>query len=342
MTPQVSLMVPVFNRADLVRECVESALSQTSPDLEVVLVDGASTDGTWDVCLEYATADQRVVAIRQEVNAGPVAGWRRCLEAASGEFATFLWSDDMLMPSFLERTTPFLADDEIAFVYTAAEIGASPGFGRVRYALPSTRIISSDAFVLGSLTTRGRFPVSPACAVFRLEDMRKAFVTELSMTPSIDLSATGAGVDLMFFLITASRRPRVAHVAAPLVFFRDHPGSISTGGRRDQVALQYALTRSWFAQEQGRSGLISTILAWHWLGRMRASRRLISPGTAARDYRGLTRPSDLPLAAIRLLVSRTIAHLPWVRDERAVPSAVPTGIRTAEPAPIDLGPEGHK
>jgi glycosyltransferase involved in cell wall biosynthesis len=293
-------------------------------DLEVVVVDGASTDGTWDVCLEYAAADPRVRVIREATNAGPVRGWWRCLAEARGTYATFLWSDDLLMPPFLERTLPFLADDDVAFAYTAAEIGESPGSGTVRYALPTTRVIRSDAFVVGSLTTRRRFPVSPACALFRLDDLRRNFVMELGTTPRLDLSATGAGVDLMLFLLAASHRPLVAHIREPLAFFRAHTGSISTGGRGGQVALEYALTKSWFAREYGWPELIPTILAWHWLGQMRAWRRPVSPGAAVKQYRGFVSGTELLVAGTRLVATLAAASLPWTSDEHGAPSAART------------------
>jgi hypothetical protein len=294
---RVSLLIPVYNRAELVRPCIESALAQTESDLEVVVVDGASTDGTWDVCREYAAADSRVKIIREQANSGPVHGWSRCLEEATGELATFLWSDDLLHPEFLEQTAGYLADESVAFVYTAAEIGETPGMGRVRYRRAPTHLMSSDHFINGSLRTRGKFPVSPACGLFRLADLRQNLVSEIPEL-QIDLSTTGAGTDVLFFLLAAAARPQVAHVAEPLAFFRAHAGSISTEGRGGQVALSYALTKSWFARGHARTSLVPTILAWHWLGQMRAAGRPISPPAAAKDYRGLVSASALVGASV--------------------------------------------
>src|SRR3989304_5716279 len=113
MNPAVSLLVPAFNREKLLVPCLDSALAQTFPDLEVVVVDGASTDGTWEVCQRYASADSRVRVFRDEVNTGPVRGWWRCLEEARGTHGTFLWSDDVLRPTFLEMTLPQLADKNV-------------------------------------------------------------------------------------------------------------------------------------------------------------------------------------------------------------------------------------
>jgi glycosyltransferase involved in cell wall biosynthesis len=315
-SPWISLLVPVFNRQELLRPCLDSALAQTVDDLEVVVVDGASTDGTWDVCREYAAADSRVRIVREAANSGPVRGWARCLQEANGRLATFLWSDDALMPTFLERTTHYLADESVAFAYTAAEVGTAPGAGRVRYSLPPTGLIPSEDFLRESLRTRGKYPVSPACALFRLEDLRANLILELP-DPPLDLTSRGAGTDLLFFLLAAAARPSVAHVAEPLAFFREHPGSISTEGRTGRVPLDYALTKVWFARGHGRADLVPTIMAWHWLGRMRATRRVISPMSAAREYDGLVSAGRLTGAAVGAVASLVADRFKPARRNRS-------------------------
>ena len=296
MTPAVSILVPVFNRAELLIPCIDSLLTQTMPDHEVVVVDGASTDGSWDVCLRYAAADSRVRVFRDEVNTGPVRGWLRCVEEARGIYATFLWSDDMLKPTFLARTVPVLTDQDVGFVFTAAEIGSEPGAGEIHYAHPS-RLMSSREFIEGSLSGTDNYPLSPACALFRLVDLRQSFMMELPTIPTTDLTATGAGVDLLLYLLTALRYPRVARISEPLAFFRVHDGSISVDGRGGQVALHYALAKSWFARTNGYPELAGVILARQWLREMRRSRRLTTPAAAATRYRHLVDPIELMTAS---------------------------------------------
>jgi len=291
-------------------------------DFEIVIVDGASTDGTWDVCRQYAESDGRVRIFREVVNSGPVRGWWRCVEEARGRYGTFLWSDDLLMPTFLERMTPFLADDEVAFVYSAAEIGTQPGRGRIAYSLNNSQRIPSKLFIIESLRSRGEFPVSPACALFRVEDLRRNFITELPTSPATDLTDTGAGVDMMFFLSAAAERPWVVHLAEALAFFRAHDGSISTQGRAGKVALHYALAKSWFALSYGRADLVPTVLAWHWLDVMRSSRRVVSPIDAAGRYGSLTSPLRLTAAAFavlaRVLRNRLSRNRRTIRGGRSI------------------------
>ena len=62
----------------LLADCLKSALAQTCGDLEVVVVDNASTDGTWEVCREFAPVDSRVRIFRNPENIGPVRNWQRC------------------------------------------------------------------------------------------------------------------------------------------------------------------------------------------------------------------------------------------------------------------------
>lgn len=314
MTPAVSLLVPVFNRAELLVQCLDSALAQTLSDLEVIVVDGASTDGTWEVCQRYAAADSRVRIFRDPANTGPVRGWWRCVEEARGAYATFLWSDDMFKPTFLARTVPALTDKDVAFVFTAAEIGAEPGAGEVHYAQPS-RLMPSQEFVEGSLSGAAGLPLSPACALFRLADLRQSFVMELPTKPTTDLTGTGAGVDLLLYLLTAVRYPRVACLSEPLAFFRAHAGSISVDGRGGQVALDYALTRSWFAQTHGHKEFARGILARHWLREMRGSRRLTTPAAAATRYRHLVGPGELMTATV-VEVARKLIRVTTARMRR--------------------------
>ena len=297
MRPTVSLLIPTFNRAELLVPCIESALAQTMTDLEVVIVDGASTDGTWDVCRRFAEADSRVRVFRDPVNTGPVRGWWRCVEEAKGTYGTFLWSDDMLYPDFLSSTLPMLLRADVAFAFTAAEIGPEPGAGLICYEHPGPLILSQE-FVTGELSGGGTYPVSPACALFRMADIRQGFMTELPTDPRFDFTETGAGTDVLLYLRTAVRYPVVASSALPLAFFRAHPGSITMRGSAGGVALGYAVAKAWFAHSIGDQRLAAEILARQWLHEMRDRRRFVSPTSASRRYGNIVDTGAIVSAAL--------------------------------------------
>jgi glycosyltransferase involved in cell wall biosynthesis len=96
----VDIIIPVYNRATLVREAIESAL-RAAPDVpvEVIVVDDASTDGTWDFL--RGLDDPRVRPFRMERNSGQSAARNRGLEVARGTYIKFLDSDDVLTPDHL-------------------------------------------------------------------------------------------------------------------------------------------------------------------------------------------------------------------------------------------------
>lgn len=91
--PRVSVIVPVYNVAPFLSECLDSILAQTLQDFEVLCVDDGSTDSSCEIIDEYAKKDSRVIAVHQE-NKGPSAARNKGLSLASGEYILFVDSDD--------------------------------------------------------------------------------------------------------------------------------------------------------------------------------------------------------------------------------------------------------
>ncbi len=274
--PLVSIMVPVYNRRDLVADCLKSALAQTCRDLEVVVVDNASTDGTWDVCRHFARADSRVRVFRNAENIGPVRNWQRCFREAQGRYGKLLFSDDVLSSYYLEKTLPMMRDPHVAFVFTMALIGPDPRSSRLAYRFDQhTRTFPRNHYIRRALIGSS-VPVSPGAALFRVSDLRGSLRLSIP-SPTVDgFEQHGAGVDLLLYLMTAARYEQIGYVAEPLVFFRDHEGSITHAGD-SRLADAYHQARIWFAAHtQGRWTLASTLAA-AWLRTMRRRRRPVSP-----------------------------------------------------------------
>src|SRR5258707_1636701 len=92
--PLVSAIVATYNRADVVSQAIESILGQTYENLEVIIVDDGSTDGTVEVLERFGS---RLRILRQQ-NAGPSAARNRGIAAARGEIISLLDSDDVWLP----------------------------------------------------------------------------------------------------------------------------------------------------------------------------------------------------------------------------------------------------
>jgi hypothetical protein len=99
-SPAVSIVITNFNYERFLRQCVESALAQTYPGTEVVVVDDASTDGSRDLIRSFGA---RVVPILQEANGGQAAAFNAGFAAARGDLIIFLDADDFLYPQAAEQ-----------------------------------------------------------------------------------------------------------------------------------------------------------------------------------------------------------------------------------------------
>lgn len=99
----VSIITPVYNTAPWLPRCIESALGQTLSNIELILVDDGSTDGSRDLIQQAARHDNRVRAVCLPAHQGVSQARNAALDMAMGEFVFFLDSDDWIDPDHLER-----------------------------------------------------------------------------------------------------------------------------------------------------------------------------------------------------------------------------------------------
>jgi glycosyltransferase involved in cell wall biosynthesis len=103
--PKVSVITPTYNRADLIRETIDSILGQTFGDFEYIIIDDGSTDGTEAVVKGYG--DPRV-AYHFHANRGEAASTNRGWQLARGEYVAVVSSDDPVLPGWLEQSVAFM------------------------------------------------------------------------------------------------------------------------------------------------------------------------------------------------------------------------------------------
>lgn len=97
----ISVIMPAFNNRETVEYAIDSILNQTHKNIEVILVDDCSDDGTYDFCVKISEKDSRVKCIRNDANSGAYVSRNRGLELASGDFVTVLDADDWSFPNRL-------------------------------------------------------------------------------------------------------------------------------------------------------------------------------------------------------------------------------------------------
>lgn len=117
-SPKVSVIIPTYNRADLLQRAIVSVLKQTFVDLELIVVDDGSTDNTREVVDKFAQIDNRVRYFWEPNSGRPAVPKNRGIENARGEYIAFLDHDDEWLPVKLEKQLPLFsgADQNVGLV----------------------------------------------------------------------------------------------------------------------------------------------------------------------------------------------------------------------------------
>ena len=226
-TPLVSILIPVYNRAALVRRAIESALAQSHGNIEVIVCDNCSTDGTFAVVQEYAHRDSRVACYQNSSNLGPVKNWIRCVELSRGEYVRILFSDDWMDPACVERMLePMLDHPDVGFCYSAVEVHEGDRHYSSYELNPEGRM-DSVKFLHLLFSGSTRAPVTPGCGMFRREDALEFIPEHLPLYKGFDVNRRGIGNDVMLYLRACARYPYCFHLATPLTHCLAHEGSFS-------------------------------------------------------------------------------------------------------------------
>ena len=245
----VSIIIPVYNSELFISKTIQSAINQTYENIEIIIVDNDSKDGSWEIIKKFQEKDNRIKSFRNQTNEGPVRNWLRCVEMASGHYIKILWSDDLIAENFIEKTLPLFSED-VGFVFTGVTIFSNSNHlvENKNYFLKHTQRYRSSKYINNAIFTKN-MPYSPGCAIFRSEDVRKNLLLQIPNKLGSDFSMHAIGSDLLLFLLTAKDYKFFGHVNENLSFFRSHKTSISVQSLSDgKLPLHYALAKSYFIE----------------------------------------------------------------------------------------------
>lgn len=110
-TPPVSIGVPVYNGERFLALALDGLLAQTYPDFELIISDNGSTDGTAEICRDYAARDRRIRYHRAAENRGLAWNYRRVFELSNGRYFKWAAADDVCAPEFVDRCLGALEGD---------------------------------------------------------------------------------------------------------------------------------------------------------------------------------------------------------------------------------------
>ena len=189
MEDKVSIIIPVYNAEKFISKTIESVLSQSYKNWEMLIMNDKSTDNSYEVILKYSKLDDRIKLINTEKNMGVVKGRNTLIEMATGKYIAFLDADDIWKPNKLEKQIYFMQKNNYSFTYTAYEKIDENGvvFGKIGVPLKVSYNQLLKTCVIGCLT-----------AVYDTEKLgkiymptntkREDFATWLSILKKIDFA----------------------------------------------------------------------------------------------------------------------------------------------------------
>lgn len=232
----ISVIVPIYNVAGYVGDCVRSILAQSLGDFELIAVDDGSTDGSGDIARTAAQGDPRFRLIAR-ANGGLSAARNTGLEAATGDLIAFVDSDDTLAPDYLERLERALRETGADWVACGIVFHGPDHEMRHSARHDAPRLLEQQ-------------PDLPLPQVYPLDDWRDVVCHFPSAWNKLYRRSLIGGIrfdeglnyeDHAFFQRCAARTDRLVHLHAPLYRCRQgRPGQITRDGS-DRVFEQFAV-----------------------------------------------------------------------------------------------------
>ncbi len=267
-TANVTVAVPTFNRAALLKQTLESILAQQPPDFLVAVLDNASTDDTASVVRGFS--DPRLSFHPSPQNVGMLRNWNRCLQANTSPFLCIFCDDDLMLDGFLAESLALLeAHPDMGFCYARARIIDAES--NLRGVQP--REDGLPFGVMAGTDFLERVVAGRSCTIFSSAVVFRA--TALAEVGGFDSAHSKAAIDRHMYYRLASRFS-VGVLPGELVAAREHPGQESEsafrapgshgmiGALAERLdAIAYLLESSCAADPAYRRWLADRLIMWH-------------------------------------------------------------------------------
>jgi glycosyltransferase involved in cell wall biosynthesis len=240
---KVSVLVPVCNGAVFLAECLESILAQDFSDMEILIADDASTDGSVELVERYAARDSRIRWWENPNNLGLARNFNCCLRAAKGEYIKYVLQDDKLISPLAIRKMVEMLDNHPEVSLVSSETLVLDEHSRVvelrKYFKPG--IMEGRQVIVRCLERLSNMIGEPSVVMFRREQAAWGYNEQLYHW---------LDVDLWFRLL---EQGRFAYMAEPLCAFRRHAAQQSEINRRNNVSKreQYLIFKAYFGKHCG-------------------------------------------------------------------------------------------
>lgn len=233
MTPKISINIVSYNRADYLKQALDSVLAQDFSNWEIIFIDDASTDDTAEIVEPYL-GDLRIKYFRNERNMGIGFSRNRALQESRGEFIAVLDSDDYwLSASKLREQLSFLDDHPETIAIGTSAIKVDEHNAKVG------EIISPTENIKKSILWKN--PIIHSSALYRKE-------------PALSVGGYEKDVDLAEdygLWLRLGTSGKLANLPGQYIAYRVHQGNISTAKRRALIARHFSLLKKYRAEYPG-------------------------------------------------------------------------------------------
>ena len=242
-TRLVSVIVPIYNVEGYIKDCIDSLINQTYRDVEIILIDDGSTDGSGMIIDRYAKKDSRIISVHQPKNAGVSAARNTGLKQARGEYIVFVDADDMASQHMVTCLLEGFNHDDVSlstcrFSPFETTIDFPSGDERTSY-MDSGEFLSEMLY--GHTIDSG-----PFCKMFK-----RTAIGELRFNETMAM-----GEDFDFLCAFVTKHPtKVYHSSAVQYGYRVRPGSAMMSGYSDNYKQYLLNVKEWLStfKEKGFS-----------------------------------------------------------------------------------------
>lgn len=220
----VSVCIPVFNSVNYIEKTIDSVLLQKHSNIEILIQDNASVDGTWDLLESIARNQPKIKIERNEKNIGMSGNWNAVIKRAKGNYVMLLSADDLLKPEFLSSCIDELEKEEVDFVSTHF------------FYVDKDGVIKQK---LDGISNTDKIYKNFACDILRLNPFqinftlfKKSVVEKMQKNGNFFSSRITCDYDL--FLRAGIYGLKVKYIAKPLGYYRNHESNTSNNQKKLQ------------------------------------------------------------------------------------------------------------
>lgn len=210
--PHVTTVIPCFNGAPFIRRAIDSALAQSGAEVDVIVVDDASTDESAAIVRGMAQVEPRLRLVCLARNQGPAGARNAGIARAQGRYLAFLDADDYWLPAKLERQLAFMHDTDAALVYTGVDVRDARGKVLGRRHVPAR--VSAEQLLVHNVIAAS------------------SVLIDRTRVPPFQMPPLRMRQDLATWYALLRQGARAHGLDEPLIVYTKHAGSLSANKLR--------------------------------------------------------------------------------------------------------------